>query len=544
MGPNHILTGLVSPKLKEVAIVAKSKRNKKKQHIQKVKGRRFTDEIRNLNLEKVLVIPIECGKNSHKTLVANYFGDILYDTFEFANSITGVKMFHSIIQDLSSSINAQKIVLGLESTGHYYENLYRNLLTLGYDVAIVNPCSVYSQRTAQLNWCKTDDIDLCAIGQVLIDNQATETKLSEGLYYNLKHLVRLPRDEVTKRARLKIQIKTLCDHIFPSLQKSKIFSDFWGKASMLLLENYPSPNSIIRLGVKRLARFFKKHNTKLGLLTAQRLLNLARNSLTTEPSNLYAHLLNLKFKIQDLKMADEKIRKINVELAHYLVKTPGILLLSIRKINVPSAAEFLAELGPLSQAGNAKKIIARAGLNPSRFQTAEYEKTDNPITKHGSNPLRNISLIIAHNLVGNNPHKIFEPANPYFKAFFNHLINEEGKNKRLAKVACANKFIRIAWAMMTHNMVFSPPTCNQNSLADDPLAKLKKFLIENSAKDIFEDMLHIAKEQLPANYTSYVKKKRNNINSLISSLTFEQEREPDTFLGPISSSLEEVKPVV
>jgi transposase len=524
--------------------MAKSKCNRKRQHIQKVKGRRFTDEIRNLNLENVLVIPIECGKNSHKALVANYFGDILYDTFEFANSITGVKMCDSIIQDVCSSINAQKVVVGIESTGHYYENLYRNLITLGYDVAIVNPCSVYSQRTGQLNWCKTDEIDLCAIGQVLIDNQATETKLSEGLYYNLKHLVRLRRDEVNKRTRLKVQIKVLCDHIFPGLQKSKIFSDFWGKASILLLENYPTPSSIIRLGVKRLARFFKKHNTKLGITTAQRLTNMATNSLTTNASNLYAHLLNLKFKIQDLKMANEKIRKLDVELAQYLVKTPGILLLSIRKINVPSAAEFLGEVGPLSQAGNAKKIIARAGLNPSRFQTAEYERADNPITKHGSNPLRNASLTIAHNLVGDEPHLVDKPANPYFRGFFDHLVNDEGKDKRLAKVACANKFIRIAWVMMTQKKLFSPPTWNQDRVVDDPLAKLEKFLIENNAKDTFENAAHIAKEQLPANYSYYVKQKENNIDSLIGSFTFEQERDPVNFLGPISSSLEEVKPVV
>jgi hypothetical protein len=271
---------------------------------------------------------------------------------------------------------------------------------------------------------------------------------------------------------------------------------------------------------------------------------MATNSLTTNASNLYAHLLNLKFKIQDLKMANEKIRKLDVELAQYLVKTPGILLLSIRKINVPSAAEFLGEVGPLSQAGNAKKIIARAGLNPSRFQTAEYERADNPITKHGSNPLRNASLTIAHNLVGDEPHLVDKPANPYFRGFFDHLVNDEGKDKRLAKVACANKFIRIAWVMMTQKKLFSPPTWNQDRVVDDPLAKLEKFLIENNAKDTFENAAHIAKEQLPANYSYYVKQKENNIDSLIGSFTFEQERDPVNFLGPISSSLEEVKPVV
>lgn len=69
----------------------------------RVKDRRFTDEIRNLDLEKVLVVPIDSGKNSHKALVANYFGDILRDPFEFTNSASGVKMFHTILKRISSS---------------------------------------------------------------------------------------------------------------------------------------------------------------------------------------------------------------------------------------------------------------------------------------------------------------------------------------------------------------------------------------------------------------------------------------------------------
>jgi len=40
-------------------VKSKRKSYKKRQHIQKVKGRRFTDEIRNLDLEKVLVVPID-----------------------------------------------------------------------------------------------------------------------------------------------------------------------------------------------------------------------------------------------------------------------------------------------------------------------------------------------------------------------------------------------------------------------------------------------------------------------------------------------------
>jgi len=483
---------------------SKSKAYRKRQHIQKVKGRRFTDEIRNLDLEKVLVVPIDGGKNSHKALVADYFGDILHDPFEFSNLASGVKMFHATVKRVSSSVAAQKVIVGMESTGHYYENLYRTLTNLGYDVAMVNPASVYAQRSGQLNWCKTDEIDLCAIGQVLIDNQATETRLSEGLYYNLKQLTRLRRDEIRKRARLKIQIRVLCDHIFPGLQHSGIFSDFWGKSSMLLLEDYPTPSSLIRLGTSRLARFFKKHNTKLGLYTAERLLNLARNTLCSNKVNLEAHLFNLRFKVADLKMADEKIRKLHIELARYLVQTPGIVLLSIKEINVPSAAEYVAEVGPLEQAGNAKKIISRAGLNPSKFQTSEYERSDTPITKHGSNLLRNICLIISQNLIRVDPHSS-QPHNPYFREFFERLV-EGGKDKRVAKVACANKFVRVSSRMMREGELFSPPTLRKHNVSDDPLVKLKAFLCLNKSEELFEELAENAKEQLPSRYRSSFQK--------------------------------------
>jgi len=47
--------------------MVKSKRKtwKKRQHIQKVKGRRFTDEIRNPDLEKVLVVPKDGGRKEN-----------------------------------------------------------------------------------------------------------------------------------------------------------------------------------------------------------------------------------------------------------------------------------------------------------------------------------------------------------------------------------------------------------------------------------------------------------------------------------------------
>jgi len=54
--------------------------------------------------------------------------------------------------------------------------------------------------------------------------------------------------------------------------------------------------------------------------------------------------------------------------------------------------------------------------------------------------------------------------------------------------------------MMVGTKLFSPPTWRKNKVNDDPLAKLKDHLSLNEAKELFEELAKIAKEQLPSNY--------------------------------------------
>ena len=69
----------------------------------------------------------------------------------------------------------------------------------------------------------------------------------------------------------------LIDKTFGTLWNpdNSIFSDKWGKASLLFIENYPTPQQAIKMGAKRLATFFKKHDTKLGIDTANKIIALA-----------------------------------------------------------------------------------------------------------------------------------------------------------------------------------------------------------------------------------------------------------------------------
>ncbi|MEH7501979.1 transposase [Neobacillus drentensis] len=96
------------------------------------------------------------------------------------------------IEEAKQSCQAERIFVGIEATGHYYEDIVRILTDKGYSVHIIIPASTHEERKQHLTYTKTDDIDLYLIAEVLIGNKATNTKLASGVY---KQLYNKKRDE-------------------------------------------------------------------------------------------------------------------------------------------------------------------------------------------------------------------------------------------------------------------------------------------------------------------------------------------------------------
>ena len=78
-----------------------------------------------------------------------------------------------------------------------------------------------------------------------------------------------------------------------------------------------------------------------------------------------------------------------------LVQTPYVLLLSHPGINVVTAGELAGEMGPISHYANAKAITGRAGLFPSRYQSADVDLADGKIIRCSNRRLRNIIMMSA-----------------------------------------------------------------------------------------------------------------------------------------------------
>ncbi|MDT8858903.1 IS110 family transposase [Alkalihalobacillus sp. MEB130] len=331
----------------------------------------------------------------------------------------------------------------------------RELGALGYGVTIINAATTHEERASSLNWSKTDDLDLEAISQVIIQNKGTENRLPTGKHQQLRTLTRARRKEVQKRAKVKVEIRTLMDKIWREYQgyvrvennrpsKTLLFSDFWGKSSLFFMENYPHPEDILSLSHEDIRNLSVDHNLKLRESTIEGLLYVARESLSRPKDEVRAELLLLNLALKNIGYLNESVKLLNKEIEQVLLQTEGRLLLSVPGIGVTTAAEFYSEVGDISHFDHAGQIIKKAGTNPIVIQSGGLEDFYGRISKQGNKHLRFIVYTIGKGLAQHN-----KDLRPYYEE-----LRNRGKHQRKAYIALGNKFIRIAFAMLKNRMVY------------------------------------------------------------------------------------------
>ena len=335
----------------------------------------FAKELKGADLEKVLLVPIDVSKVLQKSMILNYFGEVVEPAFSFMVNQTGMKVLVDRIRKAAKLIEAERVFVGIEATGHYYEDIVRLLTEQGYSVHIINPSSTHEERKQHLTYTKTDDIDLYLIAEALVGNKATNNKISAGHYKALQNLTRARRSEVNKRSRIKTEIRVLHDQIWREyqgfsvllngkLKTRTIFSDFWGKASLHILSHYPHASQMIELGEAGLRQLSREHNLKLRQTTIESLLYAAEESVSKSMDSLSSELFLLKQKLKDYEWHTRNIKAYEQEIERVFIKTDGLLLLTVPGIGLVTGAEIYCEMGDLSHYSSASQLIKKAGTNP------------------------------------------------------------------------------------------------------------------------------------------------------------------------------------
>lgn len=454
--------------------------NSIQQHISGNKGNIFLSQLRSKNLENVMVIPLEIGKSYHKALIANYFGSLLKDPFEFHNSQEGMRFLHNAITDISKHQPVEQVVIGMEATGHYFKMPAAMLHEIGYtNLFILNPLSTSYCRKAGLTWSKTDNEDLRAIC-----GYGNPYQPEKPLWEDLKEACRHRRSLVKYQTSLKNRIHAKIDLLLQGITELAMFSDnhLWSPASLDFFLKYPDLESIRQLNPKSIIKFFQGQRRRISPEMAYQLIQWSKDALNPHLQATDCRQFIFKSLIEQLKNHSQNISQIEIKLTGYLVQIPAVLLLSIDYIGAIRAAEFAGEISPFDQYPESGALIKAAGLDSTRYQSSTLESSKHPTSKKGSRRLRYITIEIADSLMRQNQHF----------AYFSKKLMEKGRSKGCACVATGSRFIRTAFWMIKDQKPFQPS--DGLGISKEPLAKITAFLQTLHASDLNDEYLSYAQK--------------------------------------------------
>lgn len=385
----------------------------------------------------MIYVGIDIAKNTHWASAMNSDGEILLEPFSFQNNNEGFQKFISKL----SSFDKQKMLIGLESTAHYGENIISYLFNLDYKIGIINPIQTSNLRKSNIRKTKNDKVDTFIIIKSLTLNNYTLVTTRDINNIKLKGLSRSRHNLIVMRSRSKIQLASFIDQLFPELNKF-FKGNLHLNVSYQLLKDYSSPKDISSLHLTKLSNIL--HNNSHGRYNKEdaiRLRELAKNSVGIDNPTLS---LQIKQAILQIELYTEQIEEVE-KLSKQILDEMDSKLLTITGMSYNQATAIHGFIGDINRFNKSCQLLAYAGLDPSIYQSGNFEARSTRMSKRGNSLLRYNLVYAAHNLVLHNR---------TFKEYYD-LKRSQGKSHYCALGHCAHKLVRIIFKMLKSNVDFN-----------------------------------------------------------------------------------------
>ena len=93
-----------------------------------------------------IYVGIDIAKLNHFAAAISSDGEILIEPFQFSNDYDG---FYLLLSHLAP-LDQNSIIIGIESTTHYGDNLVRFLISKDFKVCVLNPKSAPTTSSGEL----------------------------------------------------------------------------------------------------------------------------------------------------------------------------------------------------------------------------------------------------------------------------------------------------------------------------------------------------------------------------------------------------------
>lgn len=380
--------------------------------------------------------------------------NLIIKPFPFNSSTSG---FNKLINNIKS-LNCDKsnITIAMEATGLLFENLYRYLKDLNYNVILLNPYQTAQYRNMlTMKYVKNDNIDSLVIALLIKSRRYSKGYVNEEQLQSLKVLFR----HKEKLKSLKRETSSLLAVVFPELEK--VIKDPFSVTGLILLEKYPTAKHFEYVSEKRVLKLFRNiKGNNFNQIKAQYLLSIAKDTIYSGVAK-EARAFFIRSNITLIRALQEQIESLEDEMIKIFDKQiesieetkededyiSSVLdnLRTIPGVSDKTLLALLAECGNLDRFKDAKSLIGYLGLYPTQEQSGNTLKYGH-LAKRGARYAKKALYLASVAAIRHNSE---------LKQIFKNQV-ASGRTKKEALIIVARKLAYIIWAIYKHNQAYNP----------------------------------------------------------------------------------------
>ena len=341
---------------------------------------------------RTIVVGIDIAKNRQWARFVDYRGMEIGKAVSFNNDREGFEYIVAEIEAKIKTFDAEKVIVGMEPTGHYWKPLANYLMKQDITVVLVNPYHTKKAKELDDNsQTKSDKKDALTIAKLVKDGRYYDTYMPHDKYADLRVLTTTRISLNDKKSSIENRITAVLDEYFPEF--TTVFKHpYKGKASMQILKSCPLPKDIKALGVDGVLTEIKKAVKRtVGRKTAEKLVNAANISIGVDYGEAEA-TFKIQKLVEELELVNKQLNEIEERMGKILDDLDiGKYLLSVNGLGVVTVAMLLGETG-----------------DPHRFvdnlieDSSGKNKSGTAISKRGRKNLRRVLYQISLTMVATN----------------------------------------------------------------------------------------------------------------------------------------------
>lgn len=398
--------------------------------------------------ESTLIVGVDIAKKTHYAQCCDHRGIKLHKAFPFQNTKADIDCLLARLYEIQKKYDKSTVIVAMEPTAHYWENLATSLKNQGILVVLVSSLHVHQSKELDDNSpAKTDAKDAGVIAALVKDGRFSIPNMPEGIYADIRNLVRFRDQIVQEQIRYKLRLQTLLDRYFP--ERAGVFKDVTGKASLATLKRFPFPSDVNRAAEEVLVAVMAEatHN-KVGKSKAAQLIQAARHSIGIK-EGLASARLQMSSLVQMLELLASESTKIENQIKELLSQinyTKSIL--TIPCIGPVLTAVIVSEIGDIDRFSNWKQLRKLAGLNLKENSSGNH-KGKTRITKRGRSRLRSALYRAALIAIAKVPE--FRALHDYFTT---RASNQLAGKQSVTAICC--KILRIIFSLAKRGCSYQP----------------------------------------------------------------------------------------